>query len=192
MYLLLVFLMIASLLNGAHRENALTVTHEPIALNLDDSDTPSAIAAGHAISNIASGEDLCEVALSIFMKRTDSDLAKYIKPHLKSVIQEATSSPDSDDDNSPSPKRIIKSWVRKPDSVKNTPRDDMDEVVLAAVQKAFEEKEALIQKKEKKIEGMFSKKSTALITTVVSALVTITSSLGSVYGTKLSENNCTK
>lgn len=192
MYILILILIIFNPLYSAQRDRPLTFINEPTVLSIDTNDTPPSIKARHVVSNVQSGEDLCEIALSTFMRRTDSDLAKYIKPHLKSVIEEVASSPESDDDDSPSPKRIIKKWVKSLDSVRNTPRPEMDEVILAAVQKAFEEKEALIEKKEKKIEGMFSKKSTALITTVVSVVVTLTSTLTSIYETKGNIQNCTK
>lgn len=143
-----------------------------------------------------SEDELCDAALQTFMKRADSDLARHIKPHLVSAIKEAASSPDSDDENnSPSPKRIMRTWARQPESVRTTPRPELDEVILSAVQKAFDEKEAVLKKKEQKIENMFSKKTTAIITTVVGAIVTIASTLASVYGTMGNvgnSGNCTK
>jgi hypothetical protein len=150
----------------------------------------------YSVSNItreSCHEDFCDEALRTFMRRTDSDLAKYIRPQLVSLVKDATSSPESDDEQaSPSPKRIARRLAASPDLVRQAPRQEIDEVVLAAVQKAFEEKEAAIAHKEKKIEGMFSKKATAAITTVVGIIVTIVSSLGSVYGTMNNFGNCTK
>lgn len=141
----------------------------------------------------SSEEDLCDLALETFMKRADSDLARHIRPHLAWAIKEAVSSPDSDEESeSPSPKRIMRTWARQPESVKSTPRPELDEVILSAVQKAFNEKEASLAHQEKKIEGMFSKKATAIITTFVGAIVTIATSLGSVYGTINNAGNCTK
>lgn len=188
MFLFVIILCTSLISSAMHRESPLSVLREPAGLSLDSNDTVSL----DMQPKISSEEDLSEVVLSTFMRRTDANVAKYIKPHLTSVIKQVASSPESDDDDSPSPIKVIKTWVKRPDSVKNTSRSDMDEVILAAVEKAFEEKEALLEKKEKKIEGMFSKKSTMLITTVVSALVTVASSLGSVYGTKDINQNCTK
>lgn len=149
-------------------------------------------ARAHSLSE----DELCDAALQTFMKRADSDLARHIKPHLVSAIKDAASSPESDsDDNSPSPKRIMRTWARQPESVRTTPRPELDEVILSAVQKAFDEKEAVLKKKEQKIENMFSKKTTAIITTVVGAIVTIASTLASVYGTMGNvgnSGNCTK
>lgn len=143
-----------------------------------------------------SEDDLCDAALSTFMKRADSDLARHIKPHLVSAIKEAASSPESDSEQeSPSPKRIMRTWVRQPESVRTTPRPELDEVILSAVQKAFDEKEANLAKKQQKIEGMFSKKATVAITTLVGAIVTLASTLASVYGTMGNvgnSGNCTK
>lgn len=158
--------------------NALNAMHEPVS---------SVVVR----TSSGSSEELCDAALHTFMRKTDSDLAKYIRPHLVSVIKEATSSPESDNDE-PSPRKVVRKWAGSPDAVKNAPKSDLDEVILQAVQKAFEEKESEIAKKSEKIERMFSKKGTALITTTVAALVTITSSLASVYTTKNSNGNCTK
>lgn len=141
----------------------------------------------------ASEDDLCEEALSTFMKRGDSDIAKYIKPHLVSAIKEASSSPESDsEEGSPSPKRIMRTWVKKPESVKSTPKPELDEVILSAVQKAFQEKEEELEKKSVKIGEMFSKKTTTIISTIVGVIATIATSLGSVYGTINNYGNCTK
>jgi len=170
-------------------------------LNLASDPFSSAVVAMHhdhmaARASSMSEDELCDAALEAFMKKNDSDLARHIKPHLASAIKLASSSPDSDnEDLSPSPKRVMRTWVRQPESVRTTPRPELDEVILSAVQKAFEEKEAVLKKKEEKIEGMFSKKSTALITTIVGAIVTIATSLASVYGTMNNNGNmgnCTK
>lgn len=145
-----------------------------------------------ARSSSFSEDELCDAALQAFVRRADYDISRYIKPHLASAIKEASSSPESDSDgDSPSPKRVMRTWVKQPESVRTTPRPELDDVILAAVQKAFEEKESDLAHKAKKIDGMFSKKTTTLITTVVGAIVAIVSSLGSVYGTK-SDCNCTK
>jgi hypothetical protein len=186
LFVILLFFSVISL--GMHNNNHLSVLHEPTALSLNSNDDVD-IVIDHQVS---SEEDLSEVVLSTFMRKTDANVAKYIKPHLVSVIKQVADSPESDDDDSPSPHKVIRSWVKRPDSIKNTLRSDLDEVILSAVEKAFEEKEKLLEKKEKKIEGMFSKKSTALITTLVTAVVTVASSLGSVYGTKDINQNCTK
>jgi hypothetical protein len=171
-------------------------------LNLASDPFSSAVVVHHealaARSSSLSEDELCDMALSTFMRRTDSDITRYVKPHLVSAIKEAVSSPESDDEgvasasSSPSPKRVIKTWVKQPESVKSTPRPELDEIILSAVQKAFEEKEAALEHKSKKIEGMFSKKTTTLITTCVGAIIAIVSSLGSVYGTMGNVGNCTK
>jgi hypothetical protein len=158
--------------------NILNAMNEPI---------PSVIAG----MSSGSSEELCDVALSTFMRKTDSDLAKYIRPHLVSVIKDATSSPESDDDE-PSRRKVVRRWAASPDTVKHAPKSELDEIVLLAVQKAFEEKEIELLKKSEKIDRMFSKKSTAIITAVVSSLVTLTTSLTSVYTTKNNFGNCTK
>jgi hypothetical protein len=138
-----------------------------------------------AARSSSSEDEVCDMALATFMRRTDSDLAKYIKPHLACVIKEANSSPDSDESSDdPSPHRVIKTWVTHPDSIKSTPKQELDDVILKAVHKAFEEKDAEIEKRSKKIDGMFSKRDTTLITVVISALVTIVSSITSVFVTK--------
>ena len=188
MFLFVIILCTSLISSSMHRESPLSVLREPAGLSIDSNDNVSI----DMQDKVSSEEDLSEAVLSTFMRRTDANVARYIKPHLTSVIKQAASSPESDDDNSPSPHKVIKTWVKRPDSIKNTSRSDMDEVILAAVEKAFEEKEALLEKKEKKIEGMFSKKSTALITALTTAVVTIASSLGSVYGTKDINQNCTK
>jgi len=196
MFLFVVMLFMSCICSSMHKNKHLKVLHEPTALSLDnngDDDAPAAIGTQLSVS-VQSEEELSDLALSAFMKRTDSDIARYIKPHLVSVIKEVASSPesDNDEDSSASPKKVIRSWVKKPDSVKNTPRSDLDEVILTAVQKAFEEKEFEINKKSKKIDGMFSKKSTALITAITTAVVTVTTSLGGIYGIKNNSGNCTK
>lgn len=138
---------------------------------------------------VASPDELCDRALVVYMRRVDSDLARYIKPHLTSAIQEAVSSPESDDDNSPSPKRVMRTWVHHPESVQSTPQAELNEVVLAAVDRAFKQKEAELAHKNAKIEGMFSKKSMALISTVIGGLSTLVTALVSIYATK---DNCSK
>jgi len=138
-----------------------------------------------------SSEELCDAALSTFMRKTDSDLAKYIRPNLVSVIKDAISSPESDNDE-PSPRKVVRKWAGSPDMVRSAPKTELDEVVLLAVQKAFEEKEADLARKSEKIERMFSKKTTVFITALVTTVVTLTSSLASVYGTKDNSGNCTK
>lgn len=135
-------------------------------------------------------EELCETVLSSFMKKTDSNLTKYIKPHLVSIIKEATSSPDSDDD-SPSPKKIVRKLASNPAQARIAPKQELDEVVLAAVQKAFEEKEALLEKKSAKIDRMFSKKATLLISAGVSIVLTLTGTLTGTLTTS-KDCNCTK
>lgn len=159
----------------------------------------SAVAVMHhdqlaARSSSLSEDDLCDAALEAFMRKNAADISRHIKPHLTSAIKLVASSPESDseDEASASPKRIIRTWVKQPESIRTTPRPELDDVILAAVQKAFEEKEAILKKKEEKIEAMFSKKATAIITTVVGAIVTIATSLASVYGTMGNVGNCTK
>jgi hypothetical protein len=152
----------------------------------------------HSVSNIArelGHEDICDAALQSFMRRTDSDLAKYIRPQLVSFVKEAASSPESEDEGeqaSPSPKKIARRLAASPDAIRTAQRHEIDEVVLAAVQKAFEEKEADIEHKAKKIEGMFSKKCMAGIATCVGIFATLATSLASVYGTLNNAGNCTK
>lgn len=147
--------------------------------------------SGAARSTVLSKEEVCEMALMSFMRRTDSDLARFIKPQLQSIIAEATSSPDSDSDD-PSPRRFIKKLSESPDGGRSVPKHEIDEIVLSAVQKAFEARDAEIAKISSKVEGMYSKKHIALITTVVGAIATIVSSLASVYGTMHHLGNCTK
>jgi hypothetical protein len=179
--LLIVLLFVSNVMHSSHDREPMSVT----AMS-------ASVVNMAARSSSVSEDELCDAALEAFIRRTDYDISRYVKPHLVSVIKEAVSSPDSDsDNNSPSPKRVIRTWVRQPESVRTTPRQELDEVVLAAVQKAFEEKEAELDHKAKKIERMFSKKTTTAITTVVGVIVAIVSSLGSVYGTK-NDCNCTK
>lgn len=168
------------------------------SLNSSNEPTSTVVSVEHhgamaARASSLSEDELCDAALEAFMKKTDSDLARYVKPHLASAIKEVTSSPESDSDNdTPSPRKVIRSWVRQPDCIKTTSRPQLDEVILSAVQRAFEEREVSLAKKSEKIEGMFSKKATTLIATVVGAIVTVASSLGSVYGTMNNSGNCTK
>ncbi len=138
---------------------------------------------------VASPDELCDRALVVYMRRVDSDLARHIKPHLTSAILEASSSPENEDDASPSPKRVMRTWMHHPESVQSTPQAELNEIVLAAVDKAFKEKEAELAHKNAKIEGMFSKKSMALISTVIGGLSTLITALVSIYATK---DNCSK
>lgn len=181
---LFVILLISGLLNASNHEPISSLTPPSVNMmpHLDIMQTRS--------SEDIIEEELCEVTLSAFMKRTDSDLAKYIKPQLKSFIKQVTSSPDSDDDN-PSPKKTIRKLFANPGHAKIAPKHELDEVVLAAVQKAFEEREEEIQKKTSKIERMFSKKTTALISGVLSVIMTLAGTLGTTYGVE-KDCNCTK
>lgn len=168
------------------------------ALNFSSDPFASAVSVHHsalaARSDSSSGDELCEAALQAFMRKTDSDLARHVRPHLAFAIKEASSSPESDNeaDAAPSPKKIMRTWVREPSSVRTTPRPELDEVILAAVQRAFEEQEADIAHKAKKIDGMFSRKCMATIAGVVCAFTTLATSLASVYGTMGNIGNCTK
>ena len=153
--------------------------------------SPIVVYADAARSSSPSNDELCDIALAAFMKRTDSDLAQYIKPHLVTVIKEATTSPDSDDGIA-SPTKTVKKWLMSPDTINSSPKQELDEVVLRAVQKAFQEKEKDFKNMATQVEGMFSKKSTGIITAVATILVTLASSLSSVYATLDSVGNCTK
>lgn len=150
----------------------------------------SVVVYNAAAAQASSSEDeLSDIALFTFMRRNNSDLAKYIKPHLVTVIKEANSSPDSDDSSSdsPSPHRVVKSWVAHPESVKSTPKQELDDIIVKAVCKAFEEKEAALVKKSEKIDGMFSKKDTALITVIFTSIATV---ITAITGVLITRNNC--
>ena len=89
--------------------------------------------------------------------------------------------------SSSSQHRVIEKFYEKA-----ADKQELDEVVLRAVQKAFQEKEKDFKNMATQVEGMFSKKSTGIITAVATILVTLASSLSSVYATLDSVGNCTK
>ena len=108
-----------------------------LSVHLGEIDAPSADSSGDLPHLPEPIEDrICNAALHMFAGRTDSDLSRYIRPHLRTIVKEATTSPDSDDDSSPSPKRTVRRLAQTPDSIRTMPRRDIDEVVLSAVQKA--------------------------------------------------------
>ena len=139
--------------------------------------------AGHALLDGAESA-LCEAALSLFSRKTDADISKYVRPQLSTIIKDATSSPDNKDDDDNSPQKVIKKIVSGDISIAEAPIKHIEELVMAAVQKTLEAKEKELADKASQIEGMFTPKSTACISAVSGVILAIVGSLAGAFGTK--------
>lgn len=127
-------------------------------------------------------DELCEFAMSSF-DHPDLDVIKHVKPHLKEILKKKRSLPYLPDyeSNADVIRRIKSSPI-----ISENDTNDMQKFVLQAIDKAFSEKEEIIEAKQKRIKEKYSGSKTAVIaavTGVVSTCITAgCSALVAIYG----------
>ena len=144
----------------------------------------ASVSSGIAVTVLHAAEDaLCTAALNLFERGTDAVIAKYVKPHLSSMIHEAANSP-TDRNDSPPHVETVKRILSGDLSVESAPKDQLKEIVLAAVQKTLEEKEKVLESTTNQMAEMFTPKATIGISTASGLILAIIGSLAGAFGTK--------
>lgn len=118
-------------------------------------------------------DDLCEVAMARY-RNQNFDFSKYIKPHLRNLLQEVHESPHLNRHESNA--EILRRIRSGEDQYENS-EQRIHEMVMRAMYQSFEERDQMISSREARIREKYSGKKTAIIATITGTLSTIVTTI---------------
>ena len=118
-------------------------------------------------------DDLCEIAMARYVNPS-FDLSRYIKPHLRNLLQETHESPylDRHESNAEILRRI-----RSGEDQYGVNEQRIHDMVMRAMYQSFEERDRDLEYRNARIKEKYSRKKTAIIAAVVGAASTIVTTI---------------
>jgi hypothetical protein len=162
--LLIILLLIHSVLFSMEREETIVISPHEVS-------SPYGVAS--SATSMSEEDDLCDFAMSKLLHPC-VDVTKYIKPHLKEML---TKKNDSFKGNVQETNVDILRKVRSQDNQCSAHDQAINEMVAKAIHKAFEEKEKILEAKERRIKEKYSGKKTATIAGITGFISTIVTTI---------------
>ncbi len=122
-------------------------------------------------------DGFCDAAISMWRRPEQSELDRYIKPHLKRVLKQR--SPSNEDISYECNSEVVRKIKSGEDNYEMHEKR-IHEMMVDSIRQAFAEKEHALQLKEARIKEKYSGKKTATIAVIASICSTICGSICSV------------